>query len=59
MRDCIISIVKGRAKGGTNANEHQHLLLDMIAEIAKSEEEQFDLALTYLIGGFHTTGNCK
>lgn len=58
MRDCIISIVRKREEIEPKAKE-EYLLLDAIIEIAKNEDEAFDLAITYLIGGFHTTGNCK
>ena len=40
--------------------EHgEELLLDLVLDYSDDEEFQFSDSLTFIIGGFHTTGNCK
>ena len=40
--------------------EHgEELLLDLVLDYSDDEELQFSDSLTFTIGGFHTTGNCK
>ena len=41
-----------------NPPQHgEELLLDLILDYTDDEELQFSDALTFVIGGFHTTGN--
>ena len=37
----------------------EKIFVDYLAEIAKSEDELLDNAVTFFIAGFHTTGLCE
>ena len=49
--------VKERESHG--AESRDYLLIDAIIGHHPDEERRFADAITYTVGGFHTTGNCK
>ena len=53
----IKKMVKDRK---THPPEHgEELMLDKILDYSEDEELEFSDAFAFVVGGFHTTGNCK
>ena len=57
LMNVIKRIVKHRK---AHPPEHgEELLLDLVLDYSEDEELQLCDSLTFAVGGFHTTGNCK
>jgi hypothetical protein len=57
MKDTCAETIKHRCKNPPPPDEY--LLVDTLLEAEMSEEQLLCDAITYLVGGFHTTGNCR
>ena len=55
--DVVKKIVKDRK---ANPPEHgEELMLDKILDYSDDEALQFSDSIAFIVGGFHTTGNCE
>jgi len=53
----IRNVLKARKRETETSKLDAHRFIDELIDLSLSEEQEFSVALTYVIGGFHTTGN--
>ena len=57
LRKIVARAVKEREAHGTESRDF--LLLDAVIGHHPDEERRYADAVSYTVGGFHTSGNCK